>query len=107
MITWVVSCGFLPARGMALFPFILVKKEKDKKDVVLINHEKIHLIQQLELFIVLFYLLYLFNYAINLVKYKKHHLAYSNICFEREAYCYEHNLSYVKSRSLFNWIAFI
>jgi len=104
---WVVSCSFLPARGMALFPFILVKKETDKGNLILINHEKIHLAQQLELLILPFYLLYFFNYFINLVKFKKHHLAYLNICFEREAYFYESDLTYLKGRKICSWKRFL
>ena len=85
---------------MALFPFILVDSEKDKYDKVLINHEKIHLYQQLEMAIIPFYLVYLGNYFIQLIHYKKHHSAYMNIVFEREAYQNEWNLEYLQSRKL-------
>ncbi|RZK84416.1 MAG: hypothetical protein EOO98_16755, partial [Pedobacter sp.] len=55
----------LPAAGMAVFPFILLKSERFKSDTEIINHEKIHLRQQLELLILPFYILYLINYLFN------------------------------------------
>jgi len=100
---WTVVCERLPAQGMALYPFILIKDEHRKEDVVLINHEKIHLRQQLELAIIPFYLFYLINYLINVFRYKNHHLAYVNILFEREAYKHERNLTYLRFRKFCEW----
>lgn len=94
----------LPAEGMAVFPFILLKKESYKKDVQILNHEKIHLRQQLELLIFPFYVLYLINYIINLLRYKKHHLAYRKIRFEQEAYQHENDLNYLKNGNWFGWL---
>ncbi|QIL42583.1 hypothetical protein G7074_09175 [Pedobacter sp. HDW13] len=88
---------------MALFPFILVKSARLKNDAELINHEKIHLRQQLELLILPFYIFYLLNYFINLIKYRNHHLAYRNIIFEKEAYHHEHNMQYLKNGSWYGW----
>jgi hypothetical protein len=87
-------------QGMAIFPFIFVKYRGAKQDVVLINHEKIHLRQQLEMLILPFYICYIGNYLWNLILYKKHYEAYSNICFEREAYEYERDLDYLKKRKI-------
>lgn len=94
----------LPAEGMAIFPFILLKKESYKNDAQIINHEKIHLRQQLELLILPFYILYLINYLINLLIYKKHDLAYRKIIFEQEAYQNDHNLNYTKKGNWFGWL---
>lgn len=94
----------LPAAGMALFPFILVKYEALKKDIIIINHERIHLRQQLELLIFPFYLLYLLNYLINLLRFRNHDLAYRNIIFEKEAYQFENDLTYLKKRNWFGWL---
>ncbi|MCZ4243262.1 hypothetical protein [Pedobacter punctiformis] len=94
----------LPAAGMAIFPFILVKSAYLKKDQEIINHEKIHLRQQLELLILPFYTFYLFNYLINLIKYQNHDLAYRNIIFEREAYKHETDLDYLKKGNWFGWL---
>jgi len=103
MTFWVIHIPFLNVPGMALYPFVLVKKNEYKRDAVLINHELIHLRQQLELFILPFYVLYLLEYLINLFKYKNHNKAYFNISFEKEAYAKEQDLSYLKERSWYNW----
>ena len=96
----------LPANGMAIYPFILVKSDTLKKDLILINHEKIHLKQQLELLILPFYIAYLLHYVINLVIYKNHYEAYLNIVFEKEAYACEKDRTYLKKRRLFAWISY-
>ena len=93
----------LPAAGMAIFPFILLKSSTLKKDLEIINHEKIHLRQQLELLIIPFYVLYLINYLINLAIYKKHDLAYRKIIFEQEAYRHETNFNYLKQNNWYGW----
>lgn len=104
---WVLIISKLPANAMALFPFILLKHSAQKEDLTLIHHEKIHLRQQLELLIIPFYVLYLLNYFINLIKYKNHYQAYYNISFEREAYHFEKDLNYLSNRRLYHWISFI
>jgi hypothetical protein len=93
----------LPAAAMAIYPLILVKKAAYKNDPVLLNHEKIHHQQQLELLILPFYPIYLALYLLNLIKYKNHHLAYLNIAFEREAFAQEHDRNYLKRRKFFAW----
>ena len=103
---WIIILPNLKANAMAVFPFILLRNKTQKSDEVLINHEKIHLRQQLELLILPFYYLYLINYLINLFKYKNHHQAYFNISFEKEAYHYENELSYLSNRKWYNWINF-
>jgi hypothetical protein len=40
--------------GITLFPFIFVQRKEDSKNKILINHETIHIRQQLELLIVRF-----------------------------------------------------
>jgi len=96
----------LPAAGMALFPIILVKHKAYKENKVLINHEKIHLVQQLELLLIFFYIIYLFHYIINLARYRNHQMAYMNIIFEREAFNMDSDLLYLKRRKLFAWLRF-
>ncbi len=103
----IVYVPFLNVAGMALFPFILIKEKRYRHDKQLINHEHIHLVQQLELLILPFYLFYLLNYLFNLLKYKNHHEAYMNICFEREAYHHEDDLWYLKKRKIWSFWRFI
>ncbi|WP_338424041.1 hypothetical protein [Galbibacter pacificus] len=72
--------------GLTLWPLIILKDGSLKKDAVLINHERIHLKQQVELLILPFYLLYLMEWLIGLCYYGNFVEAYRNISFEKEAY---------------------
>lgn len=90
-------------RGIALFPFVLLKNSKDKHNLVLVNHERIHLRQQLEMLIIPFYFWYLVEYYIKLFRYKNPHTAYMNISFEKEAYTQEKNLDYLKKRKMYSF----
>lgn len=103
----IVYVPFLNVAGMALFPFILIKEKHYRFHKQLINHEHIHLVQQLELLVLPFYILYLLNYLLNLVIYKNHHEAYMNICFEREAYHYEDDLNYLEKRKFWSFGQFL
>lgn len=90
--------------GITIFPFVFLKSKSLRHDKVLINHEKIHLKQQLELFIIPFYIFYVFEFTIRLIQYKKWYTAYRNISFEREAYRNENDLDYLKSRPFWTFI---
>lgn len=91
---------------MALFPFIMVHDQKMKENRVLINHERIHLRQQIELLVVFFYLWYVTEYIINRLRYKDAKKAYRNISFEREAYANETDMDYLYNRSLWSFIKY-
>lgn len=93
----------LPAAAMAIYPFILIKKAEYRNDDVLTNHEKIHHRQQLELLFIPFYMLYIFNYLFNVIRYRSHHKAYFNIVFEQEAFAKEQEMLYLKHRRIFAW----
>lgn len=101
---YLVPNGF---RSITLFPFVLIKYKDDKKNKVLINHEKIHLQQQIELLILPFYIWYALEFLINLMRFKNSNQAYLNISFEREAYFNENNLSYLSNRSLWAFMSFL
>lgn len=92
--------------GITLYPFIFIKNPEDKKDRVLINHEKIHLRQQLELLIIFFYIAYVLEYYYHYIRLKNGHKAYRAISFEKEAYAKEHDLQYLKDRKLWNFIQY-
>ena len=93
--------------GIALFPFVFLKEKHLIKNTVLVNHERIHLRQQLELLIVLFYVIYLLEFLLKLFKYKSWSISYRNISFEREAYNNENDLDYLKSRSFWNFVRYL
>lgn len=100
---------FMPASGMSLFPFVILKekyrdgddfwKEKGKKTI---NHESIHFQQQLEMGVIPFYIWYVLEWLIKLPFLGEK--AYENISFEREAYDNDDNLNYLEDRKRYNWI---
>ncbi|WP_367890594.1 hypothetical protein [Sinomicrobium kalidii] len=93
--------------GLTLWPVIFLKTPELKNDPVLLNHERIHLRQQIELFILPFYLLYGMEWIIGLVKYRNAYAAYKNISFEREAYANEHNHNYLITRTPWRFLRYI
>lgn len=84
-------------RGLAFWPFIFISS-KTIVDKELINHERIHLRQQIEMLIIPFYIWYLIEL------YTK---GYMNISFEKEAYGNDHNLNYLKKRRIFSFIKYL
>ncbi len=101
---YILAKGF---NGVSIWPFIILKNKKFKNDSILLNHEKIHLRQQAELFLVGFYLWYLIEYLIRILQYKNRALAYRNISFEREAYRNELNMNYTLSRQLWGFLNYL
>ncbi|MCB0446376.1 MAG: hypothetical protein KDD03_02490 [Gelidibacter sp.] len=94
-------------RGITVFPFIFLLRKEDKQNAVLLNHEKIHIRQQLELLIIPFFIWYGFEFLIRCIQYRNWNLAYRNISFEREAYRNENDLNYIKSRSFWKFFKYL
>ena len=92
---------------MAFFPFILIRDKKLVQDITLLNHERVHLRQQVELMILPFYIWYIVEYLIRLIIYKNKQRAYRNISFEREAYANENNIEYLNKRKLWAFLKYI
>ena len=93
--------------GLSVWPFIILKDDALKDDTVLINHEKIHLKQQLELLVLPFYLWYVTEWLVRSLLLLSFYRGYQNISFEREAYFNEHNLDYPEQRSVFSFIKYL
>lgn len=91
--------------GIALWPFIVLRENR-RGDQVLLNHEKIHLRQQIEMLLVPFFVVYLIHYLINLIKFRSYGRAYRNICFEREAFSNEEDSGYLNSRRFWSWLRY-
>lgn len=96
-------CKFFNCIGFAFYPFVVVKNNASD---FTINHEKIHIRQQKEMFVIFFYLVYGLNFIYNLFLYKDSYKAYRNIIFEREAYQNEKNLNYLKERKPFAFLKY-
>lgn len=93
--------------GLSLWPFIILKNDSLKEDVFLINHEKIHLRQQLELLVLPFYIFYTLEWVVKSIYYLDRYKGYQNISFEREAYVNEKNLDYTRERKPFGFIKYL
>ncbi len=89
--------------AITIYPFIFFRN-KASMTPRLINHEKIHLRQQIELLLVFFYLWYGIEYLYYYYKFRNWKTAYRNICFEREAFKHENDMSYLKRRKLFAYV---
>ena len=94
-------------RGITFFPFVILTNRNDAMDTVCINHERIHLRQQLELLILPFYVWYGIEFLIRLLILRNKNKAYKGISFEREAYENEKDLNYLKSRSFWNFLNYM
>lgn len=86
---------------------MVLKHHSLKKDAIFLNHERIHLRQQLELLLIFFYLWYSIEFLFRLVQYRNRNQAYRNISFEREAYQHEDNSDYLRTRRLFRFLKYI
>ena len=93
----------MKVNGITLFPFIILRNKDFKNNKILINHEKIHLRQQLELLIIFFYVWYVVEYYYWYIKLKNKDLAYKSISFEREAYAMEEDLNYLETRKIWSF----
>ena len=104
-----VSKYLLPKgyNGLAIFPFVVLKSDALKLNKIILNHEKIHLRQQLELLIIPFYIWYVAELFIRLLYYRNWHLAYRNISFEREAYRNEYKFDYLKHSRFWRFLKYL
>ena len=104
IVKYLLPKGF---RGLTVFPFVFLKDEKDKDDLVVVRHERIHIKQQIELLIIPFFLWYGIEFLLRWMQYKNRFTAYRNICFEREAYANEKDPGYLKQRSFWNFLKYV
>jgi len=91
---------------VAIWPFIITRRKPADIDQRLINHERIHLRQQMEMLIVPFYLWYGAEFLIRRFR-KNAYQAYLDIGFEREARAFELRDNYLKTRRPWAWVKFI
>lgn len=95
------------AQAITLWPFIILKSKELRSDESLINHERIHLRQQIELLLIGFYLWYFIEFLIRLAQKKNFTNAYYAISFEREAYLHDLDFGYLKHRRIFAFFKYI
>ncbi|WKW47044.1 hypothetical protein P3875_03005 [Myroides sp. JBRI-B21084] len=106
---WLIKTNFIIPKGFSgitLYPFVFAHKRTTFNNVF-INHEKIHLRQQLELLIVPFFVWYFFEFLFRLIQFKNKKTAYRNISFEKEAYANEKNENYLKNRKMYTFLRYL
>ena len=94
-ISWVIDIY-----AITLFPFIVVREEMSE-DVL--QHETIHIVQQKELFVLFFYMLYIWDWIVGMIRYKDKEKAYFRIRFEQEAYDKMLEKDYLVTRKKYSW----
>jgi len=94
-------------RGITFFPFVFLVNKEDKKNPAFVNHERIHIKQQLEMLVVPFFVWYSIEFLFRWIQYKNKHTAYRNISFEREAYKNEKDLCYCKQRPFWGFLKYV
>lgn len=92
----IVYNKFIPFKGFSAINLfgILFARKGVKISKKIINHELIHTAQIKELYYVLFYIIYIYYYAM---------YGYKDNPFEREAYANDDDLDYLKSRVKNAW----
>jgi hypothetical protein len=55
-------------RGLTVFPFVVLRERKAQDYLVLMNHERIHLRQQIELLVLPFFVIYGLDYLVKLIR---------------------------------------
>ena len=98
----IVRSRYLPLRGFDAINLcgVLFVHQGVYLSGELINHERIHTAQMLEMGILPFYVWYVVEW---LVKLSQKRNAYYRISFERDAYLHEHYLDYLKHRKMYSW----
>ena len=104
VISWLFAKNF---RGLAIYPFIFLREKALKENLKIINHERIHLRQQIEMLWIFFFLWYGFEFLIRWIQFKNPLVAYFNISFEKEAYANEFNLDYLKNRKFWSFTKYL
>lgn len=94
--------------GITLFPFIILRKEirGSAEAAITINHERIHIRQQVELLVAIFAVLYIASFLWGLLRGLTLYEAYRDIIFEREAFDKMYDPGYLKERTMFAFLKY-
>lgn len=93
-------------KAINLFGVLFVRQDAVIDEITL-NHEAIHTAQMKELLYIFFYIIYIVDWLIGLMAYVSFSKAYRDICFEKEAYANEKDLSYLNKRKAFAFIKYL
>ncbi len=95
----------IPIRGYSAINLFGIIFARRRLSSFAINHENIHTAQMLELLILPFYIWYILEWLIKMIKYGKE--SYYHISFEKEAYINQESLTYLNKRKHYNWIRYV
>lgn len=104
----VLAPWFSGISGITLFPLIILRKEMrgTAEAVLTINHERIHIRQQLELLLVFFAAWYVASFFYSRLRGFSWYDSYRNIIFEREAFTGMYDPEYLKKRKAFAFLRY-
>jgi hypothetical protein len=105
----IIRNNILPFKGFSainLFGILFVRKNARLSEKTL-NHERIHTAQIKEQLYAFFYLWYVIEWMIRLIRYRDSYKAYRNLSFEREAYANDDNLTYLENRKPFSFLKYL
>src|SRR5690606_28425532 len=95
----------LKVSGITLYPFVIVRDKNPGS--VLLNHERSHLRQQVEMLILFFYLWYLIEWFLHYLQVRNFWVAYRLISFEKEAYASENDDEYLQKRGFWAFLKWL
>jgi hypothetical protein len=104
---WTKIFSLGKAEAITIFPFIFLRRKGLKTDPILLNHERIHLLQALELLVLPFYVWYIIEFFVRYIQYQNFFKAYKHISFEKEAYANQSNSDYLKERKLWSFWKYV
>jgi hypothetical protein len=90
----------IPIGAISICGFVFSRAEMSER---VRRHEAIHWVQQRELLLLGFFLLYPVAWLVQLARLRDGEAAYRAIPFEREAYTHENEPDYLDSRPVFAW----
>ena len=93
-------------KAITIGPFVITKSNTVLNPIDL-QHDDIHWAQEKEMLIIPFYLWYVIEFLIRLIIYRDWNKAYRNISFEQEAYKYQEDSNYVKTRKYYDWVKYL
>ena len=95
LLSWVIEIW-----AITLFPFVFCRGELSEKTK---RHETIHHLQYVELFVIGFLAVYLWDFFHGLIKYRNSTKAYMRIRFEQEAWEKDDLVDYLDDRPKYAW----
>jgi hypothetical protein len=94
--------------GLTIFPFIIIRKELrgTTEAAITINHERIHIRQQIELLLLIFVVWYAVSFIVSRLRGMSWQEAYMSIIFEKEAFDRMYDMEYLKNRKPFSFMKY-